>query len=151
MSEDNFIRFEDGFFVDADYADSFGKLGLTSIDAVFDFQGDENLHKDNMAKHRSRLKFDITDMGKTLFLKRYNRVPKITQLKNWLDRKHKASTADYDRLPGSDLEPVGIATPKTVAYGSQWGSLFEKRSFMVMTEVAGQSLEKKLRSLGYIR
>ena len=84
MSEDNFIKFEDGFFVDADYADSFRKLGLTSIDAVFNFQGDENLHKSNMAKHRSRLKFDITDMGKTLFLKRYNHVPIPTQVKNWL-------------------------------------------------------------------
>ena len=145
MSESNFIRFEDGFFVDADYADSFRKLGLTSIDAVFDFHGDENLHKSDMAKHRSRLRFHLADTGKTLFLKRYNRVPKITQLKNWLSRKSKASTADYDRLPSLELNPAGIGTPKTVAYGSQWGRIFEKRSFMFMENVSGGvSLEEKL-------
>lgn len=145
MNEGDFIKFEDGFFVDADYADSFRKLGLTSIDSVFHFQGDENLQKSNMAKHRSRLKFDLADMNKTLFLKRYNRVPKITQIKNWLSRKQKASTADYDRLPGRDLGPAGIATPQTVAYGSQWGSFFEKRSFMFMENIEnGISLEEKL-------
>ena len=145
MSEDNFIEFEDGFYVDADYAESFRKAGLTSIDAVFDFQGDENLHKKNMAKHRTRLKFDLAGTGKTLFLKRYNRVPKITQIKNWLSRKHKAGTADYDRLPSRQLEPAGIATPKTIAYASQWGRIFEKRSFMFMENVEnGVSLEEKL-------
>lgn len=145
MSEDNFIKFEDGFFVDADYADSFRKLGLTSIDAVFNFQGDENLHKSNMAKYRSRLKFNLADMGKTLYLKRYNHVPKSTQIKNWVSRKNKASTADYDRLPTQELEPAGVSTPKTVAYGSQWGSIFEKRSFMFMENVEGGiSLEEKL-------
>ena len=132
MSENNFIKFEDGFFVDTDYADSFRKLGLTSIDAVFNFQGDENLHKSNMAKHRSRLRFDLADTGKTLFLKRYNHVPKSTQLKNWISRKNKASTADYDRLPTDELKAAGIDTPKTVAYGSHWGCIFARRSLLFM-------------------
>ena len=119
MTPDNFINLQDGFYVDKEYAESFREIGLTSIEAVFNFQGDENLHKANIAKHRSRLKFELGDLNKTLFLKRYDNPPKFTQLKNWLSRKHKASTADYDRLPSHQLEPAGIATPKTIAYGSQ--------------------------------
>lgn len=144
-SNDKFIKLQDGFFVDEQYAESFRKLGLTTIDAVFNFQGDKNLHKENMAKHRSRLKFELADTQKTLFLKRYNNVPKITQLKNWLSRNNKASTADYDRLPPQELKLAGIDAPKTIAYGSEWDGLFEKRSFMFMENVEnGISLEEKL-------
>ena len=145
MSQGDFMKFEDGFFVDKQYAESFRNLGLTSIEAVFNFQGDENLHKSNMAKHRSRLRFVLADMDKTLFLKRYDGVPKITQLKNWLSRNNKASTADYDRLPPQELKTSGIDAPRTVAYGSEWGRGFEKRSFMFMENVEnGISLEEKL-------
>jgi len=145
MTCNDFIKFEEVFFVHPDYADAFRKLGLTTIDAVFDFQDAENLHKSNMAKHRSRLKVQLPEMNKTLFLKRYNRIPKVKQIKNWLDRKQKASTADYDRLPGEYLTPAGIATPKTVAYGSQWSGPFETRSFMFMENIkGGVSLEQKL-------
>ena len=35
--------------------------------------------------------------------------------------------------------------PKTVAYGEQWGRLFEKRSFIITERIpAAESLEKKL-------
>jgi hypothetical protein len=145
MTPDNFINLQDGFYVDKDYAESFRELGLTSIEAVFNFQGDENLHKANIAKHRSRLKFELGDLNKTLFLKRYDNPPKFTQLKNWLTRQSKASTADYDRLPPQELKASGIDAPKTVAYGSEWGGFFEKRSFMVMENIEnGVSLEEKL-------
>lgn len=145
MTPDNFIKFQDGFFVDKEYAEPFRKLGLTSMDAVFDFQGDENLHKANIAKYRSRLKFQLADLNKTLFLKRYDNPPKLTQLKNWLSRQNKASTADYDRIPPQELKASGIDAPKTIAYGSEWAGIFEKRSFMIMENIEnGVSLEEKL-------
>ena len=40
---------------------------------------------------------------------------------------------------------AGINTPKTIAYGRQWGVLFEKRSFIITEKIPeAESLEKKL-------
>lgn len=145
MSHENFVKFEDGFFVDKAYAESFRKMSLTSINAVFEFQGDENLSKSNLAKHRSRIRFQLPQLNKTLFLKRYNRVPILTQIKNWVSHLRRASTSDFDRMPTEELKPAGIAAPKTVAFGEQWGKVFEKRSFIFMEKVEnGISLEEKL-------
>ena len=63
----------EGFFVDADFIEAFRKKGLTSIDAVFNFSGGEKLTKSNLAKHRSRIQFDLDESGVTLFLKRYEK------------------------------------------------------------------------------
>ncbi len=145
MGHENFVKFEDGFFVENAYAESFRKMGLTSIDAVFEFQGDENLSKSNLAKHRSRIRFELPDLNKTLFLKRYNRVPVLAQIKNWVSHWQRGSTSDFDRLPTEELKAAGIAAPKTISFGEQWGRVFEKRSFIFMEKVKnGISLEEKL-------
>jgi len=145
MKQDDFVRFENGFFVHPEYADTFRGMGLTSIDAVFKFTGDENLSKSNLAKHRSRIRFKLPQFNKTVFLKRYNKVPIIAQLKNWINHLQRTSTSDFDRLPVEQLKPAGIAGPRTIAYGAEWGKFFEKRSFMFMEKIEnGISLEEKL-------
>ena len=149
MPVEDFIELSKTCYVHPEYADSFRKAGLASIEAIFEFSGDENLAKKNLASHRSRIKFRLAGFEKALFLKRYNRVPVIGQIKNWLCHRARASTAAYDRMPGKELSRYGISTPKTIAYGDQWAGLFEKRSFIVMEEIAGDSLEEKLPACFY--
>jgi len=140
-----FIKAGKSLFVDRDYEQALAKLGLTSIDAVFSFNADDNLAKKNLPAHRTRLKFKIDSPAATLFLKRYNKPPIFTQLRNWFSHHCRASHSFFDIYPADTLSTRGINTPKTIAYGSQWRLLFEKRSFCIIEEIANaESLERKL-------
>ncbi len=145
MSEQKFIKIADSFFVDADYKEAFSKLGLTSIDRVFCFNAGMNLSKSNLAGFRCRIQFEIDSPAATFFLKRYDKPPILTQFKNWLSHRKRISCGFGDFEPAEELLQAGINTPKTIAYGEEWGTLFEKRSFIVTKKIpADESLEKKL-------
>lgn len=145
MTEQNFIKISDSFFVDADYRQAFSDIGLTSIDSVFSFDRGQNLAKENLAAHRSRLQFEIHSPQTTLFLKRYKNTPPLAQLKNWLSHRRRISLACCDIEPAKKLAAIGINTAKTIAFGRQNGLLFEKRSFSITKKIPNaESLEKKL-------
>jgi len=149
-SSQKFVKLSEDFFSDADYARALGKVGLTSIDEVFDFDRGQNLDKAGLAEHRSRLKFDLDEPKTTVFLKRYDRAPILTQITNWLHHHRRASTSSFDRLGAQQLAACGINTPETIAYGEQWAGGFERRSFIMTRKIAGaESLERKLPDFFY--
>jgi heptosyltransferase-2 len=142
-----FIEISKFFFVAADYETAFRELGLTSIDAVFSFRAGRDLTKNNLARFRSRLQFEISSAGSptTVFLKRYDKPPVTTQLKNWLAACSRLSCAYFDFKAANKLSANGINTPRTIAYGEQWGLLFEKRSFIVTEKIpSAEALERRL-------
>jgi len=150
MSGQEFVKLAEGFFVDADYAQAFRELGLTGIDKVFDFDGGRRLDKAELAKHRSRVQFDLAEPKATVFLKRYDRVPILTQIRNWLHHHRRASTSSFDRSGAGQLAAAGINTPETIAYGEQWAWGFEKRSFIITRRIRrAESLERKLPDFFY--
>lgn len=145
MNRQKFIEPAKSFFVDPDYKTGLDELGLTSINAVFEFTQAENLAKDNLPKHRSRFKFKINSPPATVFLKRYDSPPLTTQLGNWLGRHQPISCGLADFKSAAQLSQAGISTPKTIAYGQQRGIFFEKRSFIMTEEIPdAESLERKL-------
>lgn len=149
MSEQKFVEISKSFFIDPDYKTAFSKLGLTSIDAVFSFSAAKNLAKDNLAGFRSRLQFEINSLtsppSTTVFLKRYDRPPILTQLGNWLSARRRISCGFFDFEPANKLAATGINTPKIISYGEQWGTFFEKRSFIITEKIPdAESLERKL-------
>jgi hypothetical protein len=145
MSTQKFIKVSDDFFADADYAEALGKLGLNTFDDIFNFDAGKNLAKANLAKYRTRIQFDLDAPRTTLFLKRYNRPPISTQIKNWLHHYRRLSTSDFDNSAAEQLSAVGIGTPKTIARGRQWGLVFERRSFIITEKIPNaQALERKL-------
>jgi len=149
MSERKFTEISKSFFIDSDYKTAFSELGLTSIDAVFSFNAAKNLAKDNLAGFRSRLQFEINSPASppstTVFLKRYDSPPILVQLGNWLSARHRISCGFFDFEPANKLTAAGINTPKIISYGEQWGSLFEKRSFIITEKIPdAESLERKL-------
>jgi hypothetical protein len=75
MTQSRYESLGEGMYVDPEYAKAFRALGLTDIEAVFRFEGGVNLSKDNLSRHRSRIRFEIGEPATTLFLKRYDRTP----------------------------------------------------------------------------
>jgi len=145
MPEQKFIEVSKSFFVDADFKDAFGKSGLTSIAAVFAFDAGRNLIKENLSGYRTRLQFELGSGPTTLFLKRYNKAPITVQLGNWLTARRRISCGLWDCESARKLAQAGINTPKTISYGEQWGTFFEKRSFCITEKIpAAESLERKL-------
>lgn len=145
MNNQRFIEFSRNCFVDAEYKDDLATLGLTSMDAVFSFNAGRNLIKNNLADYRTRLQFQAGAPPRTLFLKRYDRPPILLQLKNWLAHRQRRCTMAYDFEPAANLTAAGINTPRTAAFGHEWGLLFEKRSFIITEKIPNaESLERKL-------
>jgi heptosyltransferase-2 len=133
------------FIIDPDYKTAFSRLGLTSMDAVFSFNSGKNLAKNNLSRYRTRLRFEINSPPTTLFLKRYDSPPVSVQLKNWFSVRCRKSCAALNFEPASELASAGISTPKTIAYGQQWGTWLEKRSFIITEKIPNaESLERKL-------
>jgi hypothetical protein len=145
MREQKFVNISKSSFIDPDYKGAFRELGLTSIDAVFSFNTGRNLAKNNLARYRSRLEFEIQSPAVTVFLKRYDKPPFLAQLRSWLAAHSRVSCAAFSFKSAKELAAAGINTPKTLFYGEQWGTFFEKRSFII-TEIIpnAESLERKL-------
>ena len=145
MSEPGFVEVVAGFHADRSYVEALGRLGMDSLDTVFAFEGGRNLIKDNLAPYRSRIRFVLPETGKAYYLKRYDRPPRLQQVRNWIDHLQRASTAACDRRPAERLAAVGIRTARIVAFGEQWNGLFEKRSFIITEEIPdARSLEERL-------
>jgi heptosyltransferase-2 len=148
-TQQNFTEIEDSFFIDPDYKSALETLGLNSIDDVFSFKSAKNLTKKNLAIFRSRLQLEVNQPGSTkpltLFLKRYNRPPILIQLKNWFSTRSHISCGFLEFETADSLSLTGINTPKAVAYGQQWGTIFEIRSFIITEKIPdAEALERKL-------
>jgi len=145
MSKQKFVKISKSFFIDPDYKAAFSKLGLTTIDAVFSFNAGKNLAKNNLARYRTRLQFEINSPAVTMFLKRYDRPPILVQLGNRLSARRRISCGLFDFEPANKLAAAGINNPKIISYGEQWGVFFEKRSFTITEKIPdAESLERKL-------
>lgn len=145
MSEQRFIEISKSLFIDPDYKTAFSELGLTSIDAVFSFNAAKNLTKNNLAKFRTRLQFEIIPPPTTVFLKRYDLPPVLVQLRNWFSSHGRKSLGLSDFETTNKLKTAGIHTPKILCYGEQWGGFFEKRSFIITEKIPNaESLERTL-------
>jgi len=146
-TREKFVELSKSCFVASDYKTAFSKLGLTSIDTVFSFSSGRDLIKNNLAGYRSRLQFEIESplSPTTVFLKRYDKPPVITQLKNWLAARSRISCGLFDFEAANKLSAAGINTPRTIAYGEQWGTFLEKRSFIITEKIPkAESIERKL-------
>jgi heptose I phosphotransferase len=144
-AKQRFTEISESLFCDEEYKAGLCKLGLTSIDTVFSFKAAQNLTKDNLSKHRSRLRFEINPPSATLFLKRYDSPPIPVQLNNWLSARKRVSSGLFDLEPTAKLAAAGVNTPKIIAYGEQWGVFFEKRSFLITEKIPdAESLERRL-------
>jgi hypothetical protein len=146
FSRKEFIKTSNSFIVESDYIKALGDMRLNSIDDIFSLDTAKNLNKKNLARFRSRLKFEIGHPhSTTLFLKRYDNPPVLIQLKNWISGYGRKSLGFLEFETTNNLSQTGINTPKTIAYGEQWNLFFEKRSFLITEKIPdAEALERKL-------
>ena len=138
------------FYVAPEFEAAFTEQGLTSVDAVFKFDGGHDLFKKNIGTYRSRLRFMVNDPPRTLFLKRYDRAPIKVQLFNWLNGRTRRTCSMCELEPILELSNHGIPTPRPVAHGQTWGLWLERRSFLVTEKIPdAESLSKRLPSCFY--
>lgn len=146
MTPPPFEKLSKGFFADPVYIPALEKLSLTTLDAVFIHEDVQPLNPGPLPPHRSRVCFSLPD-GPVVYLKRYCNPPKGEQIINWFQHRRRAATAEYDRQPTEALTAAGVSVPHTIAYGAEWNGLFEKRSFIMIREIAnGKPLEEELPS-----
>lgn len=139
------------FLVSEPFQSALASLGLTSLDAVFAFDAGRDLAKANIGRFRRRLQFEVVPAGcdhpVKVYLKRYDRPPILRQLRNWLSHRQRKSFARTEHEIACKLAAAGVNTPRTVACGELWGTLFERRSFLMTEEVKdSRSLESQLPS-----
>jgi len=132
-------------WVRRDYRDRLAAAGLSSLEAVFELQSATSLSKPGLAPYRSRLRLNLGQPAVTVYLKRYDRPPVTTQVRNWLTLGRRIPCGLAEAGPLLDLAAVGIGVPEMVAYGRQWGRLFERRSFIMTGELPrSDALERRL-------
>lgn len=139
------------FLVAESFREALAAIGLTSLDAVFAFDAGRDLAKPNIGHFRRRLQFDVVPAGcdhpVKVYLKRYAHPPILGQLRNWLSHHRRRSFARMERETADRLAAAGINTPRAIACGEQWGTIFERRSFLMTEEVEdSRSLESQLPS-----
>lgn len=149
FSRPQFIEPSESFLIDGDYVTALNNVGINSIESIFAFEAAKNLTKKNLAVFRSRLQFEVdlpnASSPNTLFLKRYDNPPVVLQLKNWLLAHKRVSCGMLESETTQLLSEYGINTPRIIAYGEQFGILFEKRSFFITEKIPNaEALERKL-------
>ncbi len=142
---------KESFFIAEDFKRAFADLTLTDIDAIFAYEGGHDLFKKNIASYRTRLRFEVGNPNRTLFLKRYDQPPVKTQLINWFNGRRRQSCGTMEWNSIEELERNGIGAPRVIAHGQSWAGLFEKRSFLVTEKIPdAESLADRLPHYFYL-
>lgn len=119
--------------------------GLTGLEAVFGFSEGQRLDKAGLEGWRQRWRLDLPDgCGdvQTLYLKRFERPPLRRQWERWRQGHGRLSTAGVEWTNARLLADAGIPAVRPVALGQSMIGPWERRSFILMREVAGESLER---------
>jgi len=121
--------------------------GLTGFGSAFRFQDGERLDKPGLAPWRERRRVVLRDLAgepHTFYLKRYVRPPLREQVRRIVSGGLRQSTAGREWDAILALAAAGIPVPAPVAFGQELRRGIERRSFVVIEEAAGQSLESWL-------
>lgn len=146
--------------MDSEVRDLLEARGLRSLDEVFHWTEGECLSKPGLEPWRERWRLRLpcvrgmpagTGPGtensgryRTYYLKRFDRPPLKRQWSRWLEGHWRISTAGVEGRNAEALAGAGIPAVKAPACGERMRGIWEVRSFVLLEEVAGQSLERWL-------
>ncbi len=124
--------------------DALAREGLDTVKGAFAYAGGEDLSKAGLG-HRRRTRLHITDAdGVTheLYLKRYNPPPTSRRLRRLLTRGgfRSEARAEFENIRA--LGALGVPTMKAVIFGEEAGLIRAGRSYLVVTAVPGEALER---------
>lgn len=131
-------------FVHSNWKSDFEKAGLRTLADFFSVIG-HPLSKPGLGK-RYRAQIDLTRDGETqrVFLKRYDGETSRNLFQRWREDGERMAIALREVRVANALAKIGLATFEPLAWGWQgnWGT--SQKSFLVMSPVPGESLERWL-------
>lgn len=119
---------------------------LDGIDAAFRYRDGERLDKPGLAGWRQRWRLRLPGgskhAGTLLYLKRFLAPPLSSQWERWRQGWWRASTARIEWENSRTLAGLNIPATRAVACGQRMVGPWERCSYLLLEEVAGESLEK---------
>ena len=117
---------------------------LDTVDGAFGYGGGDELHKANL-RHRRRTRVDITDAAdeaRVLYLKRYSRERFCDVLRRVRVYGWATSPAGVEFANIVAARRAGVPAMEALIYGDDRTWLGHHRSYLVMSEVPGEALER---------
>ena len=134
-------------YMAADHRSLLCRHGLGKLEAVFSWRAGQRLDKPGLEVWRQRWRIRLDDgetepTERTLYLKRFEHPPLRRQLQRWRQGHLMLSTAGIEWLNAQQLAAADVATAKPAAFGQMMLGPWEWRSFVLLDEVEGESLER---------
>ncbi len=126
------------------YRSLLSSQGLRTLDDFFVHELGERLDKPGLElwRQRWRLRLQDSEVGaRTFYLKRFVRPPLRRQWGRWLGGAWSSSTAGLEWNNSISLAASGVRAAEAAAYGQTMCGPLEVRSFVILSEAAGESLE----------
>ncbi|MCK4601952.1 MAG: hypothetical protein KAU28_05770, partial [Phycisphaerae bacterium] len=118
--------------------------GLDTLERAFAYRGGEDLSKANLG-HRRRTRLKLADENgriHELYLKRYGRESLMGRLRRWVTYGRRCSPANVEFENIRAIRQFATWTMEAVMFGEEHGLLGPKRSYIVVTAVPGEALER---------
>jgi len=121
--------------------------GLDELESVFAWRAGQRLDKPGLEAWRQRWRIRLSDgetelTERTLYLKRFEHPPLRRQLQRWRQGDPMLSTAGIEWRNARQLAAADVATAEPAAFGQRMLGPWEWRSFVLLGEVEGESLER---------
>lgn len=139
--------------VQVQWASGFNRLAkrnqLGDLEAVFGWHQGERLDKPTLESWRQRWRLqlsddDPSDSTQVLYLKRFDCPPLRQQLERWRQGRWLTSTGGAEWRNAQALAAAGVSAVPAVGFGDEMIGPWERRSFVVLAEARGESLERWL-------
>lgn len=118
--------------------------GLDSVDGAFAYEGGEDLNKPGLG-HRRRTRLELPD-GQggehVLYMKRYGPQSVGEAMRRWLTHGKRQSPARVEFENIRRARQAGVATMREVACDEDRCLLASLRSYVIVTSVPGEALER---------
>ena len=132
-----------GAGIDADLAGALAEAHLDSVEGAFAWQGGTDLDKPGLGTRR-RTRLLLTDAGGReceLYLKRYGPERPAQWLRRFVTSGRRSpARVEFDNVRAAAA--AGLTAMRAVACGDEMGLLAAKRSFLIVTAVGGDALER---------
>ncbi len=132
------------FWVRPGFESVLAALGLDNLDAVFAWSAGQRMDKPGLESWRQRWRIELPGGHGYGYLKRFVHPPLRRQMQRWLNGAGRWSTAGIEWRNARQLADASIAAAEPIAFGQEMTGAWERRSFILLGEVAGQSLERWL-------
>lgn len=139
------LRVHEKLVIASEYEALLAAHGLCTLSEFFDWQQGERLDKPGLEPWRQRWRIKLSDGNdgeRTFYLKRFSEPPLKRQIDRWQMGQFLRGTAAVEFDNARHLSAADIAATLPVAFGQQMVGPWEKRSFLLMCEVPGESLER---------